>query len=96
MERWGHHIDKVIFSELNLTPNCADKCIYQGIIKDNLMLMARAMDNLLITTTSPIAYSEIVWMFLLHWKVNDMGLVEHYFGLRFIHSPRCVSTFLYQ
>ena len=88
---WGQHIDQVIFDELKLMPNRADSCIYQGIMQGHLVILARATDDILIATTHVDAYQAIVSIFQGKWKVHDMGIVEHYFGLRFVHSPGCLS-----
>ncbi len=88
---WGQHIDEVIFDELKLIPNCADHCIYHGIVKNSLVMIARATDDLLIAPLSFDAYQTIVKIFGQHWKIHDMGIVEHYFGLQFVHSPSCIS-----
>ncbi len=53
--------------------------------------MARATDDLLIATPSIAAYKTIVKIFANSWKIHDMGIVENYFGLRFIHSANCLT-----
>ncbi len=89
---WGKHIDAVIMDKpLCLTPNWANSCIYQGMVKQSMVFIARATDDRLIATPSPDAYKYVVSILCSHWKVHDMELVEHYFGLQFIHSPSWLS-----
>jgi hypothetical protein len=88
---WCQHIDHVIINELLLSPNRADTCIYQGTVQGYLVLMARAPDDILIATPHIDAYHHIVTVFKRKWKVHDIGIVEHYFGLRLVNSTSCLS-----
>ncbi len=70
----------MIFDELHLNPNRADTCIYEGILKGHMVMMAQATDDLLIATPFPEAYGEVVTVLKRHWKIHDIRRVEHYFG----------------
>ena len=88
---WGEHNDKVIFGQLGLTKNQADQCIYQGTINNHHVIMAQAMDDILIGTRSLENYNHIISHLESHWKIHNMGIVSHFFGLRFLFSPHCMT-----
>ncbi len=51
--------------------------------------MARATDDILIATPLVETYRATVDTFKGYWKVHDMGVVEHYIGLHFVHITNC-------
>jgi Reverse transcriptase (RNA-dependent DNA polymerase) len=94
---WGELVDTVIEGELKLTKNRADQCIYQGYItlpstlNKHHIIMARATDDIMVATNHKTAYDYVVSIFESHWKVHNMGPITHFFGLRFIFSPKCMT-----
>ena len=90
---WGELIDKVITDpkQIGLSKNRADQCIYSGYVLGAFVILARATDDMLIGTRSHAAYQHIVKAFEKHWKIHDMDLVKYFFGLRFIHSQKCLT-----
>ena len=55
--------EDIILNKLRLTPNCLDtSCIYQDLVNNALMIMARATGDIL-TATPSVKHTDLLWMY---------------------------------
>ena len=89
---WGEHVATVICGKLGFTRNRADKCIYRVLIGKHHVIMTRETHDIFVAYASIQAYEFIVTTVEADWKVHNMGLVSHFFGLHFVISRNCMTV----
>jgi hypothetical protein len=76
--KWGEHVKEVIFKDLGLLP-----AVYSGIFQGHPIILGQAKHK--------ATYKATVAVFETRWTIHTLGLVNTFFGLRFVSSKDCIT-----
>jgi hypothetical protein len=88
---WAIEVEEFLSSTLKLVANCADPCVYYGIVNGEPVILGRATDDFLCAYEKKSTYDYIVEQFRQKWKIHALGVVRKFFGLNFVISTNCIT-----
>jgi hypothetical protein len=89
---WAIKVEEFLSLTLKLVVNCADPCVYSGIVDGEPVILGRATDDFLCACEKQSTYDYIVEQFRRKWKIHALGVVRKFFGLNFFISTNCITV----
>jgi hypothetical protein len=84
--KWKELIETILLGTkygLCLSSNRADLCFYTGTIDGSPVLISRATDDLLVSSSKSVYMKILSTMKGTGWAMHDKGLASFFFGIRF-------------
>jgi hypothetical protein len=92
--KWQELIERILMHKdhgLCLVSNRADPCFYTGTIDGSPVLISRATDDLLVSSSRSVYLKILATMKTAGWKMHDKGLASFFFGIRISQSDDGIS-----